>query len=78
MDMNKLTLKPGGANIREVNEKKMEKRVAQTVKNLPSMQETRVWFLGREDSLKKGMASYSSNTRVSHSVVSDSFLPHGL
>ena len=40
VDMNKLTLKPGDANIRDADEKKMEKRVAQTVKKLPSMQET--------------------------------------
>ena len=66
--MNKLTLKPGDANIRDADEKKMEKRVAQTVKKLPSMQETWVWFLGWEDSLKKGMVSYSSNTCVSHRV----------
>ena len=34
--------------------------VAQVVKNLPSVQET--WFqsLGWEDSLEKGMATYSS------------------
>ena len=38
--MNKLTLKPGDANIREADEKKMEKRVAQTVEKLLSMQET--------------------------------------
>ena len=30
------------------------------VKNLPSMQETKVQFLGREDSLEKGMATHSS------------------
>ena len=42
--MNKLTLKPGDANIRKVNERNMEKRVAQTVKNLPSMQETHFLF----------------------------------
>ena len=30
------------------------------VKNLPSMQETNVQFLGREDSLEKGMATHSS------------------
>ena len=30
--------------------------VAQTVKNLPAMQETRVQSLGREDPLEKGMA----------------------
>ena len=28
--------------------------VAQLVKNLPEMQETPVWFLGREDPLEKG------------------------
>ena len=33
---------------------------AQIVKNLPAMQETRVWFLGREDSLEKEMATHSS------------------
>ena len=31
--------------------------MAQTVKNLPSMQKTRVWSLCREDSLEKGMAT---------------------
>ena len=35
-------------------------RVAQTVKNLPAMQETWVWSLGQEDPLKKGMATHSS------------------
>ena len=34
--------------------------VAQTVKNLPAMQETQVWSLGEEDSLEKGMATHSS------------------
>ena len=34
--------------------------VAQTVKNLPTMQETRVQFLGREDPLGKGMTTHSS------------------
>ena len=33
---------------------------AQTVKNLPAMQETRVQFLGQEDPLEKGMATHSS------------------
>ena len=33
--------------------------VAQTVNNLPAMQETRVWSLGWEDPLEKGMASHS-------------------
>ena len=34
--------------------------VAQTVKRLPAMQETRVRFLGREDPQVKGMATHSS------------------
>ena len=34
--------------------------VAQMVKNSPVMQETRVWSLGREDLLEKGMATHSS------------------
>ena len=34
--------------------------VAQKVKHLPTMQETRVWFLGQEDPLEKEMATYSS------------------
>ena len=34
--------------------------VAQTVKDLPTMQETRVQSLGQEDPLEKGMATHSS------------------
>ena len=34
--------------------------VAQTVKNLPAMQETWVRSLGWEDSLQEGMATHSS------------------
>ena len=34
--------------------------VAQLVKNLPAMQETRVWSLGQEDTPKKGMATHCS------------------
>ena len=34
--------------------------VAQTVKNLPAMQETWVWSLGWEEPLEKGMATHSS------------------
>ena len=34
--------------------------VAQTVKNLPTMQETQVQSLGQEDSLEKEMATHSS------------------
>ena len=34
--------------------------VAQTVKNLPAMQETQVRYLGQEDPLQKGMATHYS------------------
>ena len=34
--------------------------MAQTVKNLPAMQETQVQSLGWEDPLEKGMAAHSS------------------
>ena len=34
--------------------------VAQTVKNLPAMQETQVWSLGLEDPLERGITTYSS------------------
>ena len=34
--------------------------VAQSVKNLPAMQETQVRFLGQEDPLEKEMATHSS------------------
>ena len=34
--------------------------VAHSIKNLPAMQETRVWSLGRKDSLEKEMATHSS------------------
>ena len=33
---------------------------AQTIKNLPAVQETRVQSLGREDPLMKGIAAHSS------------------
>ena len=38
----------------------MASLVAQTVKNLPTMQETQVQFLGWEDPLQKGMTTHSS------------------
>ena len=34
--------------------------MAQLVKNLPVIQETQVWFLGREDPLEEEMATHSS------------------
>ena len=33
---------------------------AQTVQNMPTVQETGVWSLGQEDFLEKGMAIHSS------------------
>ena len=44
--------------------------VAQIVKNLPAIQETRVWSLGQEDPLAKGMATHSSvlNWRITWTV----------
>ena len=50
--------------IREKNGKILEifkAMVAQMVKNLPAVQETWVRSLGQEDSLEKGMATYSSS-----------------
>ncbi|MDU9778308.1 hypothetical protein, partial [Helicobacter pylori] len=37
-----------------------QRLVAQTVKNLPAMQETQVQSLGQEDPLEKEMATHSS------------------
>ena len=34
--------------------------MAQTVKNLPTVQETWVWSLDQEDTMEKGMATHSS------------------
>ena len=41
-------------------EQKGASLVAQTVKNLPTMRETQVPPLGREEPLEKGMATHSS------------------
>ena len=41
------------------NLKKKKAMVAQTVKNPPAMQETRVWSLGQEDPLEEEMATHS-------------------
>ena len=42
------------------NDRLQDFSVAQTVKNLPGMQQNRVQSLGREDPLEKGMATHSS------------------
>ena len=43
--------------------------VAQLVKNLPAMQETRVRSLGREDPLEKEMATHSSTLAWTEDLV---------
>ena len=42
--------------------------MAQTVKNLPAMQETQVQSLGQEDPLEKGMATHSSYSCLEKSM----------
>ena len=37
----------------------MPSLVAQTVKNLPAVQETGIQFLGQDDPVEKGMAAHS-------------------
>ena len=49
MDVDYINIRMSGASL-----------VAQTVKNLPAIQETQVWSLGREDPLEKGMAIHSN------------------
>ena len=49
---------PGVRSVSEITQ--LVRHRAQTVKRLPAMQETRVWSLGQEDPLEKGMATHSS------------------
>ena len=42
--------------------------MAQTVKNLPAMQETQVQSLDQEDPLEKGMATHSSISCLENSM----------
>ena len=42
--------------------------VAQTVKNLPAVQETWVWFMGQNDPLKKEMATQLQNSCLENSM----------
>ena len=53
--------------------------VAQRLKHLPGMQETRVWFLGWEDPLEKEMATHSSILawRIPWTEEPGRFLVHG-
>ena len=54
--LSKISL-PNPSNLRQ---HKLSSLVAQLVKNLPAMQETRVWFLGWEGPLEKRMAIHFS------------------
>ena len=45
---------------KKIQSKSTASLIAQSVKNLPAMQETWARFLGREDPLEKGMATHSS------------------
>ena len=51
-------------SLKNYNQLREDKRgpslVAQMVKNLPVTRETRIWYLGWEDPLEKGMATHSS------------------
>ena len=42
--------------------------MAQTVKNLPAMQETQARSLGQKDPLEKAMATHSSISYLEHSM----------
>ena len=50
--------------------------MAQTVKNLPAVQETQVGFLGQEDPVQKGMATYSSILAERIPWIGESFPEH--
>ena len=58
----------------------MTSLVAQLVKNLPAVQETRVRFLGWEDPLEKGMVTLSSILawRIPRTEEPDGLWPMGL
>ena len=49
----------GGGDLRDPNYQIWASLVAQTVKNLPAMQETQVRSLGLQDPLEKEMATHS-------------------
>ena len=48
----------GGGDLRDPNYQIWASLVAQTVKNLPAMQETQVQSLGLQDPLEKEMATH--------------------
>jgi len=50
--------------------------ISQSIKNVPAMQETRVWFLGWEDPLEKETAIHSSI--LAWRIPMDSSEPGGL
>ena len=58
--MLRVSTQPSGGGISPSLRGQRASLVAQLVKNLPAMQETRVPSLGREDPLEKEMATHSS------------------
>ena len=59
-DVLKECMQVSTSHLKQMRTHKSTLNVAQTVKNLPVMQETRIQSLGREDPLEKGMATHSS------------------
>ena len=53
-------MSPVPVNLNSIAEKYWISLVAQMVKNLPAIQETRLRSLGQEDPLEDGMATHSS------------------
>ena len=58
--MSNIFLSTDGTHFRHSVNAEWSSLMAQTVKNLPGMQETQVQSLSQEDPLKKGMATHSS------------------
>ena len=54
-------LNPAKKHLNMVTVRRLVSLVAQTVKNLPVMEETQFWSLGWEDTLEEGMATHSSS-----------------
>ena len=58
--MSNIFLSTDGTHFRHSVNAEWSSLMAQTVKNLPGMQETQVQSLSQEDPLEKGMATHSS------------------
>ena len=58
-DIENTSNRSGGKLIAMIYQVPRASLVAQLVRNLPAVQETQVWSLGREDPLEKGVATHS-------------------